>query len=130
MMFLVLGYWIFLIDPFRRRPLRRIYIKLYDNKSFLLINMCISLTLVLIQLFFKTQGKMEFGFMALPLFFIGISNVLTLYARKDINRNFLFILRGDLVSGKFVDYCFTLILLIAPFALSIVTEIVLKRYLG
>lgn len=110
-------YWIYLIDPFRRRPLRRNYIKLNKDQKYLWINVCLSVLLMI------TNKPMT----CLPLLFILIAlgaNKTSLYFFK---RNFFFILRGDLVRGTFFDYFFSVCLMTIPMVISIIILISFQR---
>lgn len=103
-------YWGYLIDPFKRRPLRRNYLRLYKDLIFLWTNVIISLILLLLRT----------PFSSMPLFFIIVALLINKLSILTLKRNFLFIQRWDLVKGKFIDHLFSFILLFLPGILSII----------
>jgi len=79
--FAPLIYWLFLIDPFKRRPLSRNYLKLYKNGRFFII--CLILAIILIVLDLSMLFSHRLGFPSIPFFFILISRLLV---HQSVNR--------------------------------------------
>jgi len=69
--FAPLLYWLFLIDPFKRRPLSRNYLKLYKNGRFFII--CLILAIILIVLDRSLLLSHRLGFPSIPLWFLPLA---------------------------------------------------------
>ena len=114
---LSLLYWSYLLDPFTRRPLRRNYLRLYNDKRYLAINVFLSSALLMANT----------PFSSLPLLFIALALLINKISLVCYGRNFVLIVRGDLIKGRFIDYIFSISLLLVSMTLSIIIMIALRQ---
>ena len=114
---LSLLYWSYLLDPFTRRPLRRNYLRLYNDKRYLGVNVFLSSLLLIANT----------PFSSLPLIFIILALLINKISWVCYGRNFVFIVRGDLIKGKVIDYIFSISLMLVSMTLSIIIMIALRQ---
>ena len=112
-------YWIYLLDPFKSRPFSRNYLRLYNDKRYLLINLIISSLLLIANT----------PFSGLPLIFILLALLTNKISLISYGRNFKLILRGDSVKAKLIDYVFSISLLLLSMTLSLLTMITFRQNL-
>jgi hypothetical protein len=113
-------FWLFLIDPFKRRTFKRNYFKLYQNKLFLIICLSISIILTLLPHIVLT---LPMAFSTLPFWYILTSLLLVKATLNKKKLPFKFIQRYDLIKLNLKDFIFSTVLMIVPFVLAIITDI-------
>ncbi|MET4137938.1 hypothetical protein [Pedobacter sp. UYP1] len=112
--------WVYLIDPFCSRPLNRNYLRLYEDKKFLIISLLIAMTFLISGYVFITSDPV-IPFAVLPAVFIVIDLLLIKISISHLGRPFCFIQRGDLVKGEPADRLYSFMLLAGPFLLSFIS---------
>ncbi|MBB5623514.1 hypothetical protein HDE69_004600 [Pedobacter cryoconitis] len=117
----VLGsaYWIYLIDPFCSRPLKRNYLRLYKETKFLCFSLLLSVIL-LISGCILTATYALIPFSILPILFIVIDLLLIKVSILHLGRPFIFIHRGDLVKVSLANRLYSAALILLPFLLSFI----------
>lgn len=106
-------YWVYLFDPFHRRPKQRNYLKLIKDYKYLSIHILGSTILILMCKFLA----------ALPLLFILsvlIADKISWHYRK---KHFTFIHRGDMVSVQWMDTLLSVGVFLIPLFLAIVSGV-------
>lgn len=125
---LPLIYWLYLIDPFTRRPLKRNYLRLYKDSKYLTINLILSAALITLKIYIIRDGENKSVIdSSLPLLFILTSLLLIKVSVYKQNRYFKFVQRGDLIKWNSLDMLFTCILFLIPFIVSIYLDYKLNK---
>jgi hypothetical protein len=115
-------YYLYLLDPFRGKPLKRNYKKILNDFGFFLLNLCIAIlfsAVGILSILFREDERGSVGFTMSPLFFIVSVKAVNAYSRKYYNRDFFLLLRGDIVkSSSFSDVLSSVIVLVFSLFLS------------
>ena len=86
-------YWVYLIDPFCSRPLKRNYLKLYKERRFLVVCLLSAMVFPMAKLFYTTSDRI-IAFSTVPLLFIIVDLLLIKVSIFHLGRPFRFIQRG------------------------------------
>lgn len=126
---LSVAYWLYLVDPFKGKPVKRNYNKLLNNRRYFFTQLIISGILVIINFFLLRQCNADSGtmFFLTSFFFILIVKGINQYFRMRFDRNIIFLVRGDAIKTPFADILGSILLFIVPFTLAIVILILLKN---
>ena len=114
--------FLYLVDPFKRKPRNRNSKKLLDSHKFLWTNILVSSLLLLVGLVkFQYGDKAAFAFSAMPLLFIGTYLLANLTVKNYYKREFVLLLRSDsLKEHSILEIVISIFVLTIPLAIPII----------
>ena len=117
-------YYVYLIDPFKWKPIRRNYKKLLTDPTYFRLNLGIAILFCavgMISILLRHDKHGSEAFTMSPLLFILLVKAANWYSRKYYNRDFLLILRGDVIKTAFFNTLSSILVLVLSLALSGIT---------
>ena len=114
-------YYVYLLDPFKWKPIKRNYKRLLADPKYFRLNLWIAILFVsagVMSLLLRGGKAGAEAFTMAPILFVLLVKAVNSYSRKYYKRDFILLLRGDVIKTSLSDKLSSFIVILFPLVLS------------